>query len=94
MMIIFSHRRFVIIILRTDSADISELTTGAFFPCFINSPATAGKADAMLDPATLAPGKCIVFVDDSIAELIDSRLTSKYKKAEQLHRVLFSRAKL
>eukprot|EP00873_Tetraselmis_striata_P029932 jgi/Tetstr1/450196/TSEL_037235.t2 len=51
------------------------------------------KADAMLDPAVLQPGQCILFVDDTIAELIDPRLTSKYHRG-QLKRVLFSRARI
>lgn len=47
----------------------------------------------MREPETLGPGECIVFVDDSVAELIDPRLTGKYGPG-QLKRVLFSRARI
>lgn len=51
------------------------------------------KADAMIDASELGPEECILFVDDTIAELIDPRLTEKYERG-QLKRVLFSRARI
>lgn len=63
------------------------------YPTFEISFIGAGKADAMIDPDTLGPEQCILFVDDTIAELIDPRLTEKYKRS-QLKRVLFSRARI
>jgi hypothetical protein len=47
----------------------------------------------MIDASELGPEECILFVDDTIAELIDPRLTEKYERG-QLKRVLFSRARI